>query len=272
MRAAGEFSEQYELEHFPFDKQDVSFTLTLNMPTTRAQLVDNVYYPSLFLYKGFALSSIFTPMAKAAIIVEAMSSDISESVTGTLYPRMRFAVPLARKYGYFMNNIIVPVGAITLIAPLSAATEPEGMRMGTGDRMAYSVTLLLTAVAYKFAIASSLPQVSYLTLVDSYTLVCFAFMWVNLLESALWPSCGFVVYAATGEVRERFSEWWYLAAYVVAFALYNLYYAYGVYGVLAMHEGDKPGEDRSKATTPLDSSVPGSVALDRPRHSYEAEY
>lgn len=250
MRFSGEFSEEYELEHFPFDTQDVSVLLTLHMPESRAQLVDNVHYPSLFLCDRFALGGVFTPMAKEAVVVRPERSKPNESVTQIQYPRMRFSVPLARKYGYFLNNIIVPMGAITLMAPLSAATEPEGARMDTGDRMAFSVTLLLTAVAYKFAIASTLPQVSYLTLIDAYTLVCFGFLWLNLLESALWPSCGYVVDAASGEVRERFSEWWYLVAYVAAFGLYNLRYAHSVRGVLAARDGRRGGRAVAVAPSP----------------------
>jgi hypothetical protein len=140
---------------------------------------------------------------------------------------------LQRKWGYFLNNILLPVGSITVIAPLSAATEPDGARMGTGDRLAYALTLLLTAVAYKLALASAIPQVSYLTLVDVYTLVCFGFMWLNLVEAAIWPSAGYVLDGPEGEPVEVFSEWYYLAVYVGLFLLYNGYFVLRVHAILS---------------------------------------
>lgn len=50
-----------------------------------------------------------------------------------------------------------------------------------------TLTLILTAVAYKFVVAASLPQVSYLTLLDLHVLACFAFLVVNAVENVVYP-------------------------------------------------------------------------------------
>ena len=42
----------------------------------------------------------------------------------------------------------------------SLSVEPES----PGDRLGVTVTLLLTSVAFKYAVAQSLPTISYLTL------------------------------------------------------------------------------------------------------------
>ena len=58
------------------------------------------------------------------------------------------------------------------------------------DRSAHLLGLVLTVIAFKFAIAGSMPRVGYLTLVDVYLLLCLAFMFLLMLESA------FVAYLA----------------------------------------------------------------------------
>ena len=56
--------------------------------------------------------------------------------------------------------------------------------IGTNDlgaRSQVSLTLLLTAVAYKFVIQETLPKVSYATMLDLYINFCFAFLFcINL--------------------------------------------------------------------------------------------
>jgi len=165
-----------------------------------------------------------SPLVGVAVVVAVSACAAAVAGAGALQSRARiaFSVSLSRRHNYFVNNIILPLGSVTLLCPLSAASKPDGSRMGTGDRLAYAVTLMLTAEAYKLVISSSVPQVSYLTMVETYTLVCFGFMWVNLLESALWPAFGYVL--VDSEVVERISEWWYALGFVFAFALYNLHF------------------------------------------------
>ena len=43
----------------------------------------------------------------------------------------------------------------------------------TQDRLAYSVTLLLTSIAFKYVVTQNLPTISYLTVLVSINLLCF---------------------------------------------------------------------------------------------------
>jgi hypothetical protein len=96
------------------------------------------------------------------------ASDPSESTAGMIYPRCIFTVYLWRKTGYYISNVILPICILTLLSPLSCFLNDDGTSLGTADRLGITLTLLLTAVAYKFVVASSLPTVSYLTLLDRY--------------------------------------------------------------------------------------------------------
>jgi len=202
--------------------QPVGVVVTAQCPVTRVEIVPNLEYVSKFLSTSFALGAVFDLPFGSEVQAKSSTSAPAESSAGLTYSRIAFSVSLSRRHNYFVNNIILPLGSVTLLCPLSAASEPDGSRMGTGDRLAYAVTLMLTAVAYKLVISSSVPQVSYLTKVETYTLVCFGFMWVNLLECALWPAVGYVL--VDGVVVERISEWWYALGFVFAFALYNLHF------------------------------------------------
>ncbi|KAJ1633609.1 hypothetical protein T492DRAFT_979582 [Pavlovales sp. CCMP2436] len=231
IRAKATFLEPFELQNFPFDVQPVGVVVTAQCPVTRVEIVPNLEYVSKFLSTSFALGAVFDLPFGSEVQAKSSTSAPAESSAGLTYSRIAFSVSLSRRHNYFVNNIILPLGSVTLLCPLSAASEPDGSRMGTGDRLAYAVTLMLTAVAYKLVISSSVPQVSYLTKVETYTLVCFGFMWVNLLECALWPAVGYVL--VDGVVVERISEWWYALGFVCVFALYNLHFAWQVRSVLA---------------------------------------
>ncbi len=51
------------------------------------------------------------------------------------------------------------------------------------DRMSVNLTLLLTAVAFKFVVSQSLPHISYLTLLDKYVLTSFVMLFFVVVEN-----------------------------------------------------------------------------------------
>jgi hypothetical protein len=55
----------------------------------------------------------------------------------------------------------------------------------TADRASITLTLLLTAVAYKFVIASELPNIGYLTYMDIYLAFCFLVLGASIFEILL---------------------------------------------------------------------------------------
>eukprot|EP00660_Eupelagonema_oceanica_P019176 gene19176-biopygen43322 len=50
------------------------------------------------------------------------------------------------------------MGVITYLGVLSFAMEDGGERLGTGDRLSTTLTLVLTAVAYKIVAADNVPK------------------------------------------------------------------------------------------------------------------
>ena len=61
---------------------------------------------------------------------------------------------------------------------------------GLSDRFGYLVTLLLTAVAFQFVISTEMPNVPYLTILDSYIIASFCFLFILMIMIAIIPSIG----------------------------------------------------------------------------------
>jgi hypothetical protein len=187
MRMKAVFNEQMEVHAFPFDIQPMTIGLTFNGCTSRVALEVNNYYPSIFFAKQFQSSAVYDVVYDDLVLTEVRDSNPSESSAGYVYPRCSFSTYFARRPMYYMSNVVMPMTLLTLLGPLSNSIEADGALMGTADRLGVSLTLLLTAVAYKFIVATSLPQVSYLTALDVQVLLCFAFLVLSAIENCVYP-------------------------------------------------------------------------------------
>ncbi len=182
----GTFHEEFELQSFPLDIQDLNVVITCNRPNI-VTFQPNIEYPSLFMLQDFQLKSVFDVAYKELIMIECNHSNPLESSSGYVYPRFNFRTRLARKSGYYASNVAIPIGIISALSIISMSINEDGSRLETADRLGITLTLLLTAVAYKFVVASSLPTLSYQTLLDKYVWCCFAFMIIISIENAIVP-------------------------------------------------------------------------------------
>ena len=103
------------------------------------------------------------------------------SGSGTIYPCLNISLLATRRPEFYLWNIEVPMFVLTSLIGMTWAIAPEEV----GDRISVSLTLVLTAVAYKLTVAQSIPQVAYLTLLDKYVSLCFIFMVIATVENAL---------------------------------------------------------------------------------------
>lgn len=221
IRTKASFSDRMELQEFPWDMQDLNIPLTLNIASTRGNLIINEEFPSVFQYRSFQLSSLFRVAYSDLVITRLADSDPSESSAGTVYHRCIFSIYLFRNEGFYISNVIIPIAVLTVMSPLSCAVNEDSSSIETADRLGITLTLVLTAVAYKFVVASSLPTVSYLTLLDQYVLVCFGFMMINAIENVVYP--GMVLLGAT-----KMHEYCFVIVFLAVFFLYNCMLAWEI--------------------------------------------
>ncbi len=153
----------------------------------------NPEFPSLFNFNDFQLKSIYSIPNETKVCTEISQSKSNESWCDHPLPRAKFIIYLERKCLYYVSNVCVPIGLLSGLCLISMSINEDGTRLDTSSRLAITLTLLLTGVAYKFVVADSLPNLSYLTLPDKYIWSCFAFTLAVVLENAVVPSsCGVI--------------------------------------------------------------------------------
>lgn len=95
-------------------------------------------------------------------------------------PAFHFHMRLERDPRYYMSNVVVPLAVITGLVMIAFALPIEDLN----DRMSVVLTLLLTAVAFKYVVSSYLPKVTYLTLLDKYILSSLILIFCTAAENA----------------------------------------------------------------------------------------
>ena len=86
-----------------------------------------------------------------------------------------------RRPSYYILAMFMPLGLITALAFVQFSTDIDDKSWFV--RVDHSVTLLLTAAAYTSAVASSLPEIGYATLLDKYLLSCLLLLALFVIES-----------------------------------------------------------------------------------------
>jgi len=71
---------------------------------------------------------------------------------------------LLSQSGFWINNVVLPCWIIT-----SSLLSSYGQSVRSGNRLAVSVTVLLTLTTLKSLAAQKLPDVNYMTLVCAHT-------------------------------------------------------------------------------------------------------
>ena len=98
------------------------------------------------------------------------------------YSQVNLAVKLERIPQAYFFRMVLFLMLLTAASLISFSIE---IIDSGADRISYLITLLLTAVAYQFAILQDLPKVPYLTLFDKYIMQTFFFIFAMLVESAV---------------------------------------------------------------------------------------
>lgn len=83
------------------------------------------------------------------------------------YPKINVMIPLRRKGGYYMWNVVLALFLLTLLGFSAAILPVEDI----SSRLAILGTSVLTTVTFKQIVAQELPKVSYVTSFDRYILL-----------------------------------------------------------------------------------------------------
>lgn len=166
MRFKGILSEPMELEVFPFDHQALHIQVYTSHPDDKVRL---------FSTAG-SMSEVFLPdwTIEPQPTVFSVLTEPNESIHALRYSELHINIHAKRRESYYIWNIGLIVLSIVSLSFTSFAMPPENVE----GRLTINITLLLTAMAFKFVIAASLPVVAYLTPLDKYLLANFGFLWI----------------------------------------------------------------------------------------------
>lgn len=112
---------------------------------------------------NFALKDIYN--LHPEVTAKTMTLGASKS---RRFPAVQLCVSVQRKSQFIKLNAAMPCSCIALLS-LSTFFLPSE---DTADRLENTITILLTAVAFRFTTNNYLPMVSYMTVIDKFTLLC----------------------------------------------------------------------------------------------------
>eukprot|EP01084_Bolivina_argentea_P074074 134400_1 len=194
-------AEELELQAFPFDCQDLS--CAIQERTTNG--VRCIFLPELRKRNFASIDprySVIDEWDLETAVIEFVDADPAASRSKSSYAMINLRLKVKRRWKVFISNVILLMACIYVLAltafslnyeqcqvpsePTPAPTvdsqatteEPEDEGSDLGDRLNMLITLILTAVAFSYAVFDSLPNVPYLTYMDKYILSCY-FFWLH---------------------------------------------------------------------------------------------
>ena len=193
-RIEGNFSAEFDLHKFPCDVQSLSFTVAFNcanegMTPVVLSLSDDLDRD--LERTGFTMASTWNLDPQLGVELTTVGSSPARR-----FPAIRIDFTVRRRPQFFLLNVTLPVSLLSLTGLVGFSIHP----LMTPERLDYGVTLTLTLVAYKFAVGSTMPEVTYLTMLDKFELWCTFVVLLFVLESGV---LGFVAHPDAMELNDE---------------------------------------------------------------------
>ncbi|MFO0546772.1 MAG: hypothetical protein U0271_00225 [Polyangiaceae bacterium] len=168
---------KFDLRVFPFDHQDLTLRFADSYYTS-----DNVVYdiePHNAGVEEQARDQL-TAWQTAGILAYARTQQVWRWDPGTpTYDYATFSLRVQRHLTFHVTRFFLPLLVIVSVAFSVFWIDPSDLSSQAG----IGVTCLLAAIAFQFTQASTLPEVSYLTLADRIYACCYTAIALALMES-----------------------------------------------------------------------------------------
>lgn len=169
-RVWGHFSQSLDLEHFPFDKQQLQLRL-VNVTFGYRQVRYRVSEES-----GVAESFRIPDWRMTGSDVRAEVFKIDEKSIGV--SSVVLTVEVERYTSYFLLKVILP---LMLIVAMSWAVFWIDSSLAP-SQISIAVTAMLTLIAYRFAIGGMVPRLGFMTSLDYYVMGSTILVFISLME------------------------------------------------------------------------------------------
>ena len=173
-RFYGTYSLPLDLSRFPFDKQQLLVArfrpedLRLLPDDELVAVAEHLSNPNWFIGSPEAVTGEY------------------KVLPGRSIAQLEILFPAERRSGYYVWKLIVPMSFVVFMSWAAFWISPQNIP----SRIGLSATSMLTLIAFRLALGSSLPPIPYLTEFDVFTvgatLLVFAALAQAVVTTALW--------------------------------------------------------------------------------------
>jgi hypothetical protein len=156
VRAYGDFTFQADLSDFPFDHQELYFTIVSNRDRSDVKVVTSPRHIGMAEQLTVANWQIQQDGSR--------SSEYYVSTLDRTISRLDVIFQAQRRSGFYTWHLLVPLFLVVMMTWTVFWIPREFVP----PRVGLVATSMLTLIAYRFAISSHLPPIAYLTRLDKF--------------------------------------------------------------------------------------------------------
>lgn len=207
-RLRGNFSEKLELADFPFDAQFLNVYITSEFSQSQLEIKEDNEQISLLNSACFRDEQEWALCDFVALRQKSNRKDFSQRKS-VMFPGISAGCCALRRWKFFVWNVVLLMGLICSTSIATFAVDSNE----TQSRMSLSITLMLTAVAFRIVTNQNLPKISYNTILDIYILFCMIFTY----SGCIWHA---VISRFSGELQSDLD----LYVFIVMIAIFVMFH------------------------------------------------
>ena len=169
--------EGMELEEFPFDRQFLSLHFLIRSKHFRIRSTPFEEIPDKHEMR---VPACYT-LSDSIIGWEPSSPWILYPGEGNTQGEFAISLRITRDAGYYLHSLVFPLYSIIMLGMAVFEIPVDDIP----DRISTTVSILLTAVAFKFVMADDVPRTTYFTLLEKYIIFSYVLLVLQVLESVV---------------------------------------------------------------------------------------
>ena len=180
-RSSADLSSNLYLYKFPFDTQKLR--IRIQPFVGQQETVVFSVAPASHLNEFGAdqpLSSqdgAFSSLVQWRIIGTSSTVEMVRGLGNEEATLVNFEVEVKRLTAFYLLKVFWPLIMMVILSWMAFWIDPKELN----SQVNITVTIILTVIAFSFAIASNLPKVPYLTFIDAFILACYIFVFSTTL-------------------------------------------------------------------------------------------
>jgi len=206
-RVWGDFSQPLDLRKFPFDRQKIE------IPVVAAG-----YGADQVMLAPGSLSGISQKFSIPdwEITDWQMTTEVEvPGPEGAQSAGVAMVLQAQRFRGYYLIKVIAPLILIVAMSWAVFWIDPQD----TGTKISITITAMLTLIAYRFAIDTSLPAISYLTRMDWFIVSSTILVYASLVAVVVTAAYARKEKAEIAKGIDRASRWGFPLFFVASWAV-----------------------------------------------------